>query len=171
LENVLPRLPPNVHYWIGGQGPMLSELSAAIERTGLQDRVRLLGKLSDEEVAMLLRGSDLFVMPNIEVQNDMEGFGIVMLEAGVCGLPVVASRLEGIVDVIREGENGILVTSGNAEEWARAIKSLCWDQERLWRLAVRSGSFTRERFAWDVVVRDYLEALETACSVTQRTTP
>jgi phosphatidylinositol alpha-1,6-mannosyltransferase len=171
LENVLPRLPPNVYYWIGGQGPMVSELSAAIERTGLQDRVRLLGKLSDEEVAMLLRGSDLFVMPNIEVRNDMEGFGIVMLEAGVCGLPVVASRLEGIVDVVHECENGVLVTSGNADEWARAIERLRSDRELLQRLAARSGSFTRERFAWDVVVHDYLEALETACSVTQQTTP
>lgn len=166
VENVMPRLPANVHYWIGGQGPMVSQLRDAIERTGLQARVRLLGRLSDAQVARLLRGSDLFVMPNVAVRNDMEGFGIVMLEAGVCGLPVIASRLEGIVDVVHEGRNGSLVTSGNADEWVRAIENLCSDQELLRRLAVRSGSFTRARFAWDVVVHDYLEALETACSRT-----
>jgi phosphatidylinositol alpha-1,6-mannosyltransferase len=166
VENVMPRLPANVHYWIGGDGPMASEIRAAIERRELTARVRLLGRLSDHEVGNLLRGADLFVMPNVPVRNDMEGFGVVMLEAGVCGLPVVAARLEGIIDVVHEGWNGCLVTSGSVEEWVRAIERFHAHRDLLAELSTRSASFTREQFAWHVVVHDYLEALEAACSKT-----
>jgi len=159
VENVMPRLPVNVHYWIGGEGPMASQIRAAIERNGLHTRVRLLGRLSDPEVGILLRGADLFLMPNVPVRNDMEGFGIVILEAGVCGLPVVGARLEGIIDVVHEGWNGSLVTSGSADEWVRAIKRFYADRGLLAQLSTRTVSFTRERFAWSVVVHDYLEAL------------
>jgi phosphatidylinositol alpha-1,6-mannosyltransferase len=89
-----------------------------------------------------------------------------MLEAGVCGLPVVAARLEGIIDVVHEGWNGCLVTSGSVEEWVRAIERFHADRDLLAELSTRSASFAREQFAWHVVVHDYLEALEAACSKT-----
>jgi phosphatidyl-myo-inositol dimannoside synthase len=57
--------------------------------------------------------ADLFVMPNIPVEGDMEGFGIVLLEANRAGVPAVASDLEGIRDVIEPGENGYRVPHGN----------------------------------------------------------
>lgn len=166
VENVMPRLPANVHYWIGGEGPMTSPIRDAIERSGLRARVRLLGKLSNDEIGILLRGADLFVMPNVPVRNDMEGFGIVMLEAGVCGLPVVAARLEGIIDVVHENQNGTLVSSGNAEQWVRAIERFYANRDLLARLSMRTASFTRDGFAWEVVVHDYLGALDAACSKT-----
>ncbi|MDQ3606321.1 MAG: glycosyltransferase family 4 protein, partial [Gemmatimonadota bacterium] len=121
VERVMPLLPPEVHYWVAGEGPMHEAVEAAIARHGLQRRVRLLGLVPEETLIRLYRGADLFVMPNIPVPGHMEGFGVVMLEAGLCGLPTVAARLEGIQDVIAEGENGHLVTSGDAAAFAEAI--------------------------------------------------
>jgi phosphatidylinositol alpha-1,6-mannosyltransferase len=60
-------------------------------------------------------------MPNIRQANDVEGFGVVMLEAGICGLPTVASNLEGIRDVITPGANGFLVSSEDREEFVSRI--------------------------------------------------
>src|SRR5690625_7613993 len=80
----------------------------------------MLGRLSEVDLSRLYRGADLFVMPNIPVEGDMEGFGVVMLEAGLSGLPVVASSLEGILDVVEEGNNGHLIESGNGWEAAEA---------------------------------------------------
>ena len=80
--------------------------------------MRVLGQVSEALLVTLFQGSDLFVMPNIPVAGDLEGFGVVMLEAGLCGLPIVAAELEGIRDVVREGENGVLVSPGDAVAFA-----------------------------------------------------
>jgi phosphatidylinositol alpha-1,6-mannosyltransferase len=85
IENVMPKLPERVIFWLAGDGPERENIEAAIERAGLQQRVRCLGKISEEELVELYRRGKLFVMPNIVVPGDMEGFGIVMLEAGACG--------------------------------------------------------------------------------------
>ena len=63
----------------------------AVGRHGLAERVRILGRVGEELLATLYSGADLFVMPNIPVPGDMEGFGVVMLEAGLNGLPVLAA--------------------------------------------------------------------------------
>ena len=85
---------------------------------GSKRRVRCLGKISEDELVELYRRGQLFVMPNIVVPGDMEGFGIVMLEAGACGLPTLAADLEGIRDVIDEGINGWFAPTEDADAFA-----------------------------------------------------
>lgn len=158
-EHVMPRLPADVHYWLAGDGPEAARIRKAVARHGLGRRVRLLGRVSDDALTALYRGADLFVMPNVPVTGDMEGFGVVMLEAGLCGLPAIAARLEGIRDVVLEGENGHLVESGNAPAFAETICRYYHDREQLERAARRAAETTAARFGWPAVAAQYTQAL------------
>jgi phosphatidylinositol alpha-1,6-mannosyltransferase len=99
-------------------------------------------------------------MPNVPVPGDMEGFGIVMLEAGLCGTPAIAARLEGIQDVITEGVNGHLVEPEQPEAFASSIRSYVDAPERLRRLSTRARQHTVETFGWEAVAQTYLQRLQ-----------
>lgn len=160
VENVMPLLPENVHYWLAGDGPESEQIRSVAARKGLTRRVRLLGRVTDDDLQRLYRGSDLFIMPNIPVPGDMEGFGVVLLEAGLCGLPAVSSRLEGILDVVTEGRNGHLIESGDARGFADCI--LYYDRNRLaLRVAsVRAAEHVAATFGWPAVADRYVRTME-----------
>jgi phosphatidyl-myo-inositol dimannoside synthase len=160
-ERVMPRLPPAVRFWLAGEGPRTPAIREAIARRGLGDRVRLLGRVSDDDLATLLRGSDLFVMPNRSVPGDMEGFGVVMLEAGLAGLPVVAAGIEGIVDAVTEGENGHLLPAGDEAAFVERILNYHGDRGALSAAAERAAIHTRRTFAWPAIADRYVRDLET----------
>jgi phosphatidyl-myo-inositol dimannoside synthase len=159
VDRVMPQLPPDTHFWLAGEGPRTPAVREAAARHGLADRVRLLGRISDEQLGLLLRGADLFVMPNVPVPGDIEGFGVVMLEAGMSGLPVVAAGIEGILDVVREGENGHLLPSGDAAAFAGTILRYHHDREALVDLSARSARFTRGTFTWPAIADRFVGEL------------
>ncbi len=159
VEEVMPRLPEDVHYWLAGDGPQAERLAETVRRHGLGGRVRLLGRVSEKALEALYHGADLFVMPNVPVEGDMEGFGVVMLEAAQCGLPSIAARLEGICDVIEEGQNGHLVESQDAEGFVRAIGRYCGDAAALSAFGARAHSYVSEAFGWPAIARRYAEVL------------
>ncbi|HEX8430451.1 MAG TPA: glycosyltransferase family 4 protein [Longimicrobium sp.] len=159
VDAVMPRLPENVLYLVTGEGPTTPAIRAAIERRGVGDRVRLLGQVNEDTLRALYRGGDLFVMPNIHVPGDIEGFGVVMLEAGMCGMPVLAAALEGISDVIAEGENGHLVPSQDAAAFADRIMSLRADRAALAAASESAARFTAATFSWAAVADRYVELL------------
>lgn len=163
VEKVLPRLPEDVHYWVAGDGPRTRAIRQAARRAGVAERVRLLGRISEENLRRLYRGADLFVMPNVPApEGDMEGFGIVMLEAGLSGLPTVAARLEGIQDVIAEGENGHLIAPRDADSFAEGIRRY-HDGKRDARAAgQRAADYVERTFGWPAVAGRYVEALAEA---------
>lgn len=156
---VLPRLPEGVHYWLAGDGPKTKAIARAARRAGVAHRVRLLGRISEENLHRLYRGADLFVMPNIPVEGDMEGFGVVMLEAGLSGLPTVAARLEGIQDVVEEDQNGHLVAPGDAEGFAGRIRRYRSGERDACVAGRRAAGHVRSRFGWPAVAGRYVEAL------------
>lgn len=160
VANVMPLLPDDVLYLVAGDGPDRARISASIAQYRIQDNVELLGQISNDELEMLYHGADLFIMPNIPVPNDMEGFGLVMLEAGMCGLPVIASNIEGIADVITEGANGHLVETGGEEGFQLAIMRYYTDLEALASLKARTQVFTASHFSWDAVVDRYVSILQ-----------
>lgn len=159
VDEVMPRLPEDVHYWLGGDGPLHDEIEAAARARSLTDRVHLLGRIPEEELKDLYRSSDLFVMPNVPIDGDMEGFGVVMLEAGLCGLPVIASRLEGIRDVVAEGENGHLVEPRDSAAFVRAIRPYLEDRGRLALASDRAERYTEEHFSWSHIADRYVDVL------------
>jgi glycosyltransferase involved in cell wall biosynthesis len=94
----------------------------------------------------------MFIMPNITVPGDVEGFGIVAIEAGSCGLPVIASNLQGIRDAVLDGQSGILVEERNANAYMTAIQNMQLDREQI-RTTVIST------FNWATIYDQYYETL------------
>jgi glycosyltransferase involved in cell wall biosynthesis len=155
VRNVLPKL-SNVLYLIIGVGPEHDEILRAAAETGMTDSLWLVGKVSEERLLALLAAADVFVMPNIEVPGDVEGFGIVAIEAAASGLPVVAARLEGIPDAIADGENGRLLPSGDAGAFATAIDELR-DSALRAVAGARGRAYTERNNAWPRIIKRYVE--------------
>lgn len=160
IEHVMPKLPERVVFWLAGDGPERENIEAAIERAGLHRRVRCLGRVSEAELLELYRHGRLFIMPNVVVPGDMEGFGIVMLEAGVCGLPTLAADLEGIRDVVQDGVNGWFAPTGDANAFADRIQTLLDDPEALHAASLRTMQHVKSHFTWDKTAAKYVDALK-----------
>jgi glycosyltransferase involved in cell wall biosynthesis len=110
-------LVPDVHFVIVGDGPKREEWSALAETNGIADRVRWAGFRSD--VDAILAGCDLFVHPSLD-----DAFPTVLLEALAAGLPIVASRVGGIPEIVDHGVTGTLVPPGDAQQLAAAIRAV-----------------------------------------------
>ncbi len=155
VRNVLPRL-PSVLYVVVGVGPEHDEILRAAAEVGATDRVWLVGSVSDARLLDLLGSSDVFVMPNIAVPGNVEGFGIVAIEASASGLPVVASRLEGIPDAVVDGENGTLVPPENADAFVAALQSLVASAAERAELGARGRVYTEKNYSWPQIIRQYV---------------
>ncbi len=137
IRHVLPLLRthhPSLKYVVAGSGPESAALQQAVHELGLENTVSLLGTLHDASRDGWYRDADAFVMPNVAVRGDMEGFGMACLEASAHGLPVAAARLEGIPDAVRENETGLLFMPGNAEDAVRVVEAVLarsWDRDAI----------------------------------------
>jgi phosphatidylinositol alpha-1,6-mannosyltransferase len=152
VEEVLPRLGPHYLYVVVGTGPEQAAIQDAVIRRNLQDRVVLTGRWPDRLRNALLHAADAFIMPNISILGDVEGFGIAALEAGACGLPVIAAGIQGIRDAVIEGVTGFLVREKDAGEFAAKIETVELDRDHI-RTTVVS------RFGWKRVGREYARVL------------
>lgn len=146
VEHVLPKLPDEVVYVVAGDGEDMAPLRQAVARLGLERRVLLLGLLDDADRETVMRGADLFVQPNIPVPGDMEGFGLVVVEAAMRGEPVLAAALEGILDAVVDGSTGMLVPSGDIDAWVSTLTELTADRAGLAELGARFQTATRARY-------------------------
>lgn len=156
VENVIPSLVAardDILYCVSGAGPQATAVHEAIGKRGLGRSVALLGRVSDELRNVLYNCADVFVMPNIPTENDIEGFGLVVLEAASCGTPVVAARTGGIVDAVIDGETGFLVTPGDADAFVTKLREVL-DQPRLTREDVRSATIAR--YSWSSAAEGYV---------------
>jgi N-acetyl-alpha-D-glucosaminyl L-malate synthase BshA len=132
-----------------GDGPERPEVEAEVERLGLTPHVRFLGKV--DAVADLLRAADLFLLPSAS-----ESFGLAALEAMACGVPVVASRVGGIPEVVTDGTSGALVAVGDVDGMANAALELL--EPGRWREARAASVETAMQFDEAKIVPMY-EAL------------
>jgi len=154
VRHVLPRL-SNVLYVVVGVGPHREEIARVAAERGMTENVCLVGSVSDARLLDLLGSSDVFVMPNIVVPGNVEGFGIVAIEASASGLPVVASRLEGIPDAVVDGENGRLVTAEDAQAFVDALTDLVANAELRRQLGERGRAFTEQHYSWPRIIAQY----------------
>jgi glycosyltransferase involved in cell wall biosynthesis len=150
---------------------MKDRIAAEIERQGLQDHVRLLGALEGDALAGLFHRIDLFVMPCLDVPGDVEGFGIVFLEAALGGAPSVATRVGGIPDAVLDGETGLLVAPGDFEAMAAAIRRLIGDGALREQLATAAADRARMFFSWEAITQAYEDVLRECLPPARRRIP
>ena len=101
---------PDIQYVIAGHGPREQALKQMVQDRGLEARVHFLGLISDIQVAEIIRECSVFVHPNrITTSGDIEGFGIVFLEAQASGVPVLGGRSGGVPESVHDGHTGYLV--------------------------------------------------------------
>jgi glycosyltransferase involved in cell wall biosynthesis len=105
----------------------LSRVQQLIRQFHLESCVHLLGMIPEDELLSWYQYADVFVLPSLIVGGQFEGFGLVFLEAGACGLPVVGTSGSGIAEAIRDGETGFLVPQNDADALADAITRLLTD--------------------------------------------
>ena len=168
IREVMPLLPEDIHYRVAGDGPDKENISLARDELRRPERVALLGPVSEEEKQRLLYSADLFLQPNIPVENDIEGFGLVVLEAAAVGLPVLASRLEGLQDAICEGENGLLVEARDAQGFRDAIMTLHAEPEKRRELGQSARRYVARNCQWQHIASRYLDALQTLAGPQKR---
>lgn len=129
-------------------GELEHELKARCTALGLDDVVRWVGPVGRNELGPWYAAADLFVMPNRTLDDaDVEGFGMVFLEAGAAGLPVIGGRSGGVPDAVREGETGLLVDGASVLDVSEAIASLLADPARRETLGEGGRTWAR-RASW-----------------------
>jgi len=94
-------------------------------------------------------------MPNINVDGDMEGFGLVCLEASICGAPVFASDLEGISDAIVDQKNGFLLPTEDADRWIMQIKVALDDPSLLKNRSKEFQAYSLQHYSWEKMSKAY----------------
>lgn len=147
---LLAKRRPRLRYvFTGASDAMRAELMAFAKSLGVEDRVSAIGFVPEGDLPRLYRSANVFVLlsESNEANDDVEGFGVALLEAAASGLPTIASRSGGMPEAIVDGETGLLVTPGNAEEAAAAIERLLDDRALATELGERGRMRVASRFS------------------------
>lgn len=143
---------PDLHYVIVGSGDQYEHLKNQVEKLDLKDHVSLLGECSDEEILYWYQKCDLFVLPNRTIGNDVEGFGIVLLEAQACAKAVIAGDSGGTRETMEVGKTGYIIDCRTTELLSEAIIGLFDDPEKLDKMGKDARQYIMSRFDWPAVV-------------------
>ncbi|MFA6197838.1 MAG: glycosyltransferase family 4 protein [Patescibacteria group bacterium] len=140
---------PNIKYLIVGTGPDEPRLRQIAKNYALNDRVLFAGAVSDNELPAYYAVASLFVMPARQLDNgDVEGFGIVYLEANSYGRPVIGGRSGGVSEAIVDGVTGILVDPTTSTETIQAIRRLLNNWQECDRMGAAGLQRARDQFSW-----------------------
>lgn len=168
IENVMPKLPENyilvaaggrVAKKTAGDDDIYPDCEKLIEKLNLQEKVKLMTNIPQEDLNILFNTVDLFISPNIEVHGSMEGFGINAIEGSACKKVVIASDLQGLKDAIYDGKNGFLVEPENSDQWRKKIEAVLEADEFREAFGERAQKFTIENFSWGEIAKSYLNVL------------
>ena len=152
MPRILAREPEAVLLIVGG-GPYEKDLRRLVRETGVSDSVRFTGAVPWSELPAHYGAGDVFAMPCRTRRGglDVEGLGIVYLEASATGLPVVAGDSGGAPDAVLDGETGWVVRGGSPEEAADRILALLADPELRQNMGERGRQWVEERWRWDLL--------------------
>ncbi len=136
------------HLVLVGDGPSRSSVEALVQELGIKERVRLLGKM--ELIEEVLKSATLFLLP-----SKNESFGLAALEAMSCGVPVIASRAEGIPEVVLHGQVGLLSEVGDVDDMAKNCLALLRDREMYMRFSLAGRELALNRYQVEPVIDQY----------------
>ena len=151
---------PAVRLAVIGAGPERRTIRQAAATAGVADRIEWLGAVSDAERSAWLQRSAVCVVPNVEVPGDVEGYGVVALEAAASGCALVAADLHGLRDAIADGQGGLLVAAEDSGTWIKTIVELLDHPDRAAALGARARAWALSERAWDAVCDRYEEAFD-----------
>jgi|SRR5208282_3223972 len=171
----LGRLPFPVCWLVVGDGPLIPALSASVADLGLEDRVRMAGEISNQDLLALYNACDIFVLAPEEREEggglDSEGFGLVFHEAGACGKPVIAADISGCKEAVLHGITGLLVPPGDPQALADSIKYLLSNPEVANELGRSGLAWVRKLGGWDRLAFQVHEMYEQVHAAANRIAP
>jgi phosphatidylinositol alpha-1,6-mannosyltransferase len=143
---------PQVQYVIVGRGEEFASLKALAQSLGITERVVFAGEVSDQELAAYYAACDVFIMPNRQLDADIEGFGMVFLEAGAAGKPVIGGISGGTDDAIVHEVTGLRVDGNDANAIAAAAVSLLTNTAKAKTMGEAGRRRVEREFTWEAVV-------------------
>ena len=158
LPEVLKEIPSLV-YIIAGKGDDQEYLEHISNDLGLRDNILFINNIDEINKWAYLDLADIFIMPSRDIDGDVEGFGIVYLEAGFCAKPVIAGDCGGVGDVICDLKNGLLVNGESKEEIKESILKLAKNQDLRNKLGENGRQKVLEKFRWEDQVRKIYESV------------
>jgi glycosyltransferase involved in cell wall biosynthesis len=135
---------PDVHYVYVGHGPHEEKLKELAESLSVSARVHAAGALPHQQIPAAMNQADIFAQPSV----GEEAFGITVIEAMACGLPVLASAQGGMLEIITSGHDGMLLPPGDVDAWRSAVALLSENSEQRKQLSDDALTTVRDRFTW-----------------------
>lgn len=139
---------PGVLYAIVGDGEERAALERLARELSVEGAVQFMGEVDDEVLLRVYQQCQLFALPNREIDGDIEGFGMVLLEAQACGRAVLAGASGGTAEAMSPGETGLLVDASDPEAIAATVVELLHDPARLTKMGEAGRRFVVEHFDW-----------------------
>lgn len=155
---------PKLHLWLIGSGPLESTLRQQAHSLGIAESVRFLG--AQNNVADFLNAADLLVLT-----SDTEGIPGVILEAGLLGLSVVATRVGGVPECVLDGETGVLVDRQDEQRLAVVVCDLLHDSARRHELGAKAKSWVGANFTIDKIANEYVDFYQQVQAFRHRLAP
>lgn len=147
-----------------GEGPYRNKLEARIRQLDLSDHVRMVGRVPLDQLPLYLTAGKVFAMPSRNRLGGMEveGLGIVYLEASACGVPVIAGNSGGAPDAVQEGITGFVVDGQDRHEIAKRIITLLENPQLAKRMGEAGREFVEQNWRWDQIVERHQMMLHQA---------
>jgi phosphatidylinositol alpha-1,6-mannosyltransferase len=144
-------------YYIAGDGESIDFLINLVNKKGLSEKIKFLGHISDELLNYYYSVCDIFLLPGRYCENDIEGFGIVYLEANLFGKPVIGSRIGGVEDAIIDGVTGLLTENENIDDILEKITILYNDKILRAKLGYQGKIRTEKYYLWENHISNLIE--------------
>lgn len=162
-DNLIQAMPavlkkiPNAHLLLVGEGPYKKHLEKLVMKSSLEQNVTFAGRIMYDRLPSYLSAADLFAMPSRSrfFGLEVEGLGIVYLEASACGIPVVAGNSGGAPDAVLEGVTGLCVDGTNIEQITAAIVEICSDAERASHMGAAGRNWIVNQWRWDIWSKEF----------------
>jgi phosphatidylinositol alpha-1,6-mannosyltransferase len=152
---------PDAHLLLVGQGPYREHLEKLVQQLGLKDHVSFIGRIQHDQLPQYICAGDVFAMPSRSrfFGLEVEGLGIVYLEASACGLPVIAGSSGGAPDAVLDGVTGFVVDGQNNQEIATAAITLLSDLDQAKKMGVAGRNWIVENWRWEIWSQRFNELL------------
>jgi phosphatidylinositol alpha-1,6-mannosyltransferase len=140
-----------------GEGPYRSHLEKLANNLSLNESITFVGRILYDKLPNYLSAADVFVMPSRSrfFGLEVEGLGIVYLEASACGIPVVAGNSGGAPDAVLEGVTGLCVDGTDISQIANAVIEICSDANRASQMGAAGRNWIVDQWRWEIWSKEF----------------